>query len=576
MPADSTAAVGEPTLSAMGRGKVPVALSAGEFKMPPEQVYAIGVQALDQIKNATHMPVAPAGFVPMASVIAEEVGEGEKGQPRYFFADGGLVDDGRSVRGFALGAPSVGPGDGLHAASNLGAQGAAPSAPSPTTSASIGVQTMPGRGTNPNDPRRLDAPVQDGATQVRGLPGVYRAGNSYGDSTQAAIDGAAPRGLPTPQSQAAATNLAARSSGAPAAALQTSQPAGPVGFSAPGGAVGIGSDWRRQKDLENAATAASSILNTRKWGGPGAENNPEVQAYQAALAQESARQRGAMSAQEAAMHESGATQREGMQQAGEDGRSLLQLQLAAAREQRAVQQQADQVAIERARLGIDATRAAGAGVPSGYRVKADGTGLEFIPGGPADPNTPKGRNNLTDTQAKALQFGTRMLESGKALDALAAAGVEQPGYLKLKRMADSVGAGVAANWTQTPQQQQVEQAQRDFVNAVLRRESGAAISESEFQNARRQYFPQPGDSSEVIVQKRRNRELATQGMLAEVPDHQNRVGQVVSAADQAASAAGGQQAQQQAPLQQRAVTRTGTHNGRKVVQYSDGSISYAD
>lgn len=53
--------------------------------------------------------------------------------------------------------------------------------------------------------------------------------------------------------------------------------------------------------------------------------------------------------------------------------------------------------------------------------------------------------------------------------------------------------------------QQLEQAQRDFINANLRRESGAAISPSEFADARRQYFPQPGDTSEVLEQKRRNR-----------------------------------------------------------------------
>ena len=55
MPADSTNAVGADTLKSLGKN-VPVALSNGEFKIPPEQVHAIGVQALDQIKNATHKP----------------------------------------------------------------------------------------------------------------------------------------------------------------------------------------------------------------------------------------------------------------------------------------------------------------------------------------------------------------------------------------------------------------------------------------------------------------------------------------------------------------------------------------
>ena len=61
------------------------------------------------------------------------------------------------------------------------------------------------------------------------------------------------------------------------------------------------------------------------------------------------------------------------------------------------------------------------------------------------------------------------------------------------------------------EQQRVDQAQRDFVNAVLRQESGAVISDAEFANAKRQYFPTPGDSKAAIDQKRANRQLAIQG-----------------------------------------------------------------
>ncbi len=62
------------------------------------------------------------------------------------------------------------------------------------------------------------------------------------------------------------------------------------------------------------------------------------------------------------------------------------------------------------------------------------------------------------------------------------------------------------NFLKTGTMQQFEQAQRDFINAVLRRESGAAISESEFDNARQQYFPAPGDKPETISQKANNRQ----------------------------------------------------------------------
>ena len=38
--------------------------------------------------------------------------------------------------------------------------------------------------------------------------------------------------------------------------------------------------------------------------------------------------------------------------------------------------------------------------------------------------------------------------------------------------------------------QKFEQAQRDWINANLRKESGAVIADSEFENAAQQYFPQ--------------------------------------------------------------------------------------
>lgn len=62
------------------------------------------------------------------------------------------------------------------------------------------------------------------------------------------------------------------------------------------------------------------------------------------------------------------------------------------------------------------------------------------------------------------------------------------------------------------QLKQQEQAERNFVNAILRRESGAAIAKSEFENAEKQYFPRVGDSPEVIEQKRQNRILAMEGL----------------------------------------------------------------
>lgn len=128
---------------------------------------------------------------------------------------------------------------------------------------------------------------------------------------------------------------------------------------------------------------------------------------------------------------------------------------------------------------------------------------------------------MTEGQAKANLFGSRMTEANRIFDDLAGQGVTT--VSQVKRAADAVpligpALGMAANATVvSPGQQRLEQAQRDFINAVLRRESGAVIADSEFANAAQQYFTQPGDAPAVIEQKRKNRERAAQLLMLEVP-----------------------------------------------------------
>lgn len=78
--------------------------------------------------------------------------------------------------------------------------------------------------------------------------------------------------------------------------------------------------------------------------------------------------------------------------------------------------------------------------------------------------------------------------------------------------AQSIIGGALPNVLKSSERQQFDQATRDFINAVLRRESGAAIADTEFDSARKQYIPQPGDSAEVLAQKANNRNLAVTGI----------------------------------------------------------------
>lgn len=75
--------------------------------------------------------------------------------------------------------------------------------------------------------------------------------------------------------------------------------------------------------------------------------------------------------------------------------------------------------------------------------------------------------------------------------------------------------GVLPTFAQDANFQKLDQSRRQFINAILRRESGAAISASEYDNYTRQYFPVPGDSPEVRRQKAESRALKIRGLSEE-------------------------------------------------------------
>ncbi len=170
-----------------------------------------------------------------------------------------------------------------------------------------------------------------------------------------------------------------------------------------------------------------------------------------------------------------------------------------------------QLADNRAREFNDLKRAeAESGrTPIGYRKTPSGD-LEVIPGGPAMKDKAP-----TEFQGKAAQFGTRAAESDKILNQIGT-NYSPAGLALTNKLGDTWVAGgalrAAGNKLSSDNTQKADQAQRDFVNAVLRLESGAAISQSEFDNARQQYFPQPGDSPAKVAQKARNRAIEVEGL----------------------------------------------------------------
>jgi len=120
----------------------------------------------------------------------------------------------------------------------------------------------------------------------------------------------------------------------------------------------------------------------------------------------------------------------------------------------------------------------------------------------------------TEFQGKSAAYGLRATEADKILTGLS--NKYSPGLINSKSQVANwplIGGalGAATNYALSDNDQIAEQAQRDFINATLRQESGAAIGKDEFDNARKQYFPQPGDSEAVIRNKATNRQLVIQG-----------------------------------------------------------------
>ncbi len=111
-------------------------------------------------------------------------------------------------------------------------------------------------------------------------------------------------------------------------------------------------------------------------------------------------------------------------------------------------------------------------------------------------------------QFKAAGFAKRVEQANQAFEAL-----EKVGYSRNSALEGA--KSYLPNAFQGDELQQQTQAESNFVNALLRRESGAAISTDEFAKAEKQYFPRAGDGEAALALKRQNRDQALNTLRAE-------------------------------------------------------------
>jgi hypothetical protein len=121
-----------------------------------------------------------------------------------------------------------------------------------------------------------------------------------------------------------------------------------------------------------------------------------------------------------------------------------------------------------------------------------------------------GEEKLNESQSNATAFGMRAKEANSIINDLSAKGTDMA----------AIGAdvpygvgGIINAATASPAQQQVQQAKSNFITAVLRKESGAAIGADEYERENQKYFPQVGDSEAVKSQKKTARETAVKALV---------------------------------------------------------------
>lgn len=108
---------------------------------------------------------------------------------------------------------------------------------------------------------------------------------------------------------------------------------------------------------------------------------------------------------------------------------------------------------------------------------------------------PPNKGDLTVEQGKAQQFATAASSANDLLESID----YEPGLVQAK---------FTPQFLRSKERQQFDRAARAFVNATLRRESGATITDDEFRNKYQELIPVAGDKPEVIEDKRRARQEA--------------------------------------------------------------------
>ena len=138
-----------------------------------------------------------------------------------------------------------------------------------------------------------------------------------------------------------------------------------------------------------------------------------------------------------------------------------------------------------------------------------------VPEGYEDKEVLTTSAKFTDAQRTASGFANRMIVAEDDLNELEALGYN-PAEDIIRAYA---GDGTFTRGALSDEAQRYATDALAFINAVLRKESGAAIGQEEFRTNYNLYFAQLGDSAESLALKKKFRQTALQSMIDSTGGH---------------------------------------------------------
>jgi hypothetical protein len=141
--------------------------------------------------------------------------------------------------------------------------------------------------------------------------------------------------------------------------------------------------------------------------------------------------------------------------------------------------------------------------PSGMTIETGPDGTTRIVQGPGVTSKP-----FTEGQGKDVVYATRAQGALAEFDPVA-----EKLTSRSERLLEIVPLGLGRDY-QDPDYQIAQRAGTEFLQAILRKDTGAAITEAEQEEYGRVYLPQPGDSPEVLKSRAEARRRAVAALQA--------------------------------------------------------------